>query len=362
MDFKEPSPLDGNFPLKVPLPGKPSARDVAKLAGVSQTTVSRVLNSVPSNYISEKTRQRVLQVASELGYSPNPIAQALRGKQSHLLGLIVREIGDPFFAKFIAQFSTQARGLGYHIVLGHAESDPEKALEMSEVLDTRHTDGVFILGDLHGDENALVKMLQHNRAIIALCRGPSPASVCTINSDSRDGIKMLMEHLTGLGHRKFGFVDGGWLGDIRERKEAFLEFVRQSGLPLEPGWVQSDVNSAEGGYKAAWRILSSRNRPTALFASDDVMAIGVIKAVYDAGYRVPEDISVVGFDNIEFTQYLNPGLTTIRQPVEAMCSQALQLMLHLIENPDTNLPQTVFRLAPELVIRDSTGPAPQPLQ
>jgi DNA-binding LacI/PurR family transcriptional regulator len=337
---------------------KLSARDVAKLAGVSQSTVSRVLSGKNNNLISEKTRLRVLQVANQLGYTPNPIARALRGKHSNLLGIIVRDIADPFFARLIAEFSSQARALNYHIVLGHAESDPEEALEMTAVLDTRHTDGVFILGDLHGDEAALLKMHQHNHAIIALCRGPSPETVCTVNTDNNLGTQMLLDHLMALGHRDFGFIDGGWLGDIRERREAFVNYLYEHNLPSRPEWVQSDANSAAGGYAAMQRMLSEQDLPTAIYVSDDLMGIGVMKAITDQGLRIPEDISVVGFDDIDFTQYLNPGLTTIRQPIEAMCQTALQLMLTMIENPETELTETVFRMPPELIIRASTGPAP----
>ena len=337
---------------------KVSARDVARLAGVSQSTVSRVLNNSKSGFISEATRQRVLEAARQLGYTPNPIARALRGKRSHLLGLIVREISDTFFSRFISELSTQARQLSYHIVLGHAESDPQEALEMTDVLDTRHTDGVFILGDLHSDEAALEMMLQSNPAIVALCRGPSPNSVYTINVDNFAGTNLLLDHLTNLGHRKLGFVDGGWLGDIRERREAFQEYVSAHGLPVDPKWVQVEENSMEGGYRAMRCLLELPHRPTAVFAADDVMAIGVMKAIADARMTVPGDFSVVGFDNIEFSKYLNPALTTIHQPVDEMCRQALSLMLQLIDQPECCPPQRVVRMLPRLIVRQSTGPAP----
>jgi LacI family repressor for deo operon, udp, cdd, tsx, nupC, and nupG len=337
---------------------KPSSHDVAKLAGVSQSTVSRVFSIKSNNPISEKTRLRVIESANQLGYTPNPIAQALRGKQSHLLGLIVREIADPFFARLIAEFSTQARALNYHIVLGHAESDPDEALAMTTVLDTRHTDGVFILGDLHSDEDALLKMLEHNHAIIALCRGPSPATVCTVNTDNHLGTSLLLDHLVSLGHRDFGFIDGGWLGDIRERREAFIDYLREHNLPSRPEWIQPDANSAAGGYSAMLHMLSLKELPTAVYVSDDLMSIGVMKAISNRGLRIPEDISVVGFDNIDFTQYLTPGLTTICQPIDMICQKALQLMLSMIENPGIELKETIFRLPPELIIRSSSGPVP----
>lgn len=337
--------------------GRITARDVAEQAGVSASTVSRVLSGVPTDMISEATRQRVIEAAAQLGYSPDPIARALRGKKSYLLGLIVREIDDPFFARFTAELSRQARALGYHIVLGYAQSDPQEALQMSNVLDTRHTDGVFILGDLKNDEVALAQMVHGAHPVVALCRGPSPASLFTFNTDNEAGARMLLDHLVGLGHRRIAFIDGGWLGDIRERREAYDAYMQEKGFERAPEWIQADTNSPAGGYRAMTRLLALNRPPTAVFAADDLMAFGALKAVVDAGLRVPDDLSVVGFDDIELSEYFCPSLTTVRQPIEAMSQQALRLMLDLINEADTRSTEAVVRIQPELVIRQSTGPA-----
>jgi DNA-binding LacI/PurR family transcriptional regulator len=326
--------------------GRVTARDVAELVGVSPSTVSRVLNNNTSDLIGEETRQRVLKTAAQLGYTPDPIARALRGKKLNLLGLIVREIADPFFARFISELSVQARDLNYHLVLGHAQSDPEEALTMTDVLDTRHTDGVIILGDLKDDEAALQEMLTGKHAVVAVCRGPSPASLYTVNTDNYAGTYGLLNHLYDLGHRRFGFIDGGWLGDLRERREAFLSYIEERDLTLRPEWIQTQSNNAEGGYRAMRLLIESRERPTAVFAADDIMAIGVLKAVADAGLRVPDDFSVVGFDDIDLARFFCPALTTMRQPIDAMSERVLSLMLELIDDP------------PLLVARQSTGPCP----
>jgi DNA-binding LacI/PurR family transcriptional regulator len=334
-----------------------SAHDVARLAGVSQSTVSRVLNKAQADLISAETRARVTEAAHRLGYSPNPIARALRGKQSHLLGLIVRDISDPFFTRMTAELTTQARLQNYHIVLGHARSSPQEALEFTDILDARHTDGVFLLGDLQGDEAALQEMLRFTHALVALCRGPSPASLYTVNSDNFAGTYALLDHLTGLGHRRIGFIDGGWLGDMRERGEAYRAYIEQHNLPQREGWIQSEKNDSQGGYLAMSRILALVERPTAVFASDDVMAIGAIKAANTAGCKIPEQLSIVGFDDIEFSSYFCPALTTVRQPVVKMVATALDLMMQLISDPEHVPEQKVIRLAPHLVVRQSSGPA-----
>jgi DNA-binding LacI/PurR family transcriptional regulator len=336
----------------------PTARDVARLAGVSQSTVSRVLNDSGTNLISPSTYQRVRDATARLGYSPHPLARALRGKNTQLIGLIVREIEDPFFAKFIANLSTQARELGYQIVLGLAHSDPSQALQMTAVLDTRHCDGVLLLGDLREDSAATEEILKGNPAVVALCRGRSAVSVPTVNSDNRAGMALLLEHLYALEHRRMAFVSGGWLGDIRERQEAYHAFVLSHRLANVTDFSQTDTNDLDGGHRAMRRLLALPVRPTAVLAADDVMAIGVLKAAAEAGLRVPQDLSVTGFDDIEMTRFTNPTLTTVRQPVEAMSRRALEWIVRLIDGETIPDGEEVERIKPELVVRQSTGAAP----
>jgi LacI family transcriptional regulator len=335
-----------------------TAKDVAVLAGVSQSTVSRVLNNKTSQLISEETAQRVREAAAQLGYSPNPIARALRGKRTNLLGLVVREIADPFFAKFIEVLSAQARDENYHVVLSHAHSDPGEALHMASVLDGRQCDGVLLLGDLRDDRAVLQTMLRHNRAIVALCRGSQFVSVPTVNCDNRGGMRLLLDLLYELGHRRLAFIDGGWLGDIRERREAFLDYLSERNLTLSPEWIQAEVNDSDGGYRVMRALLNLSPRPTAVAASDDVMAIGALKAAADAGLRVPADISIVGFDDIEMVRFVSPSLTTVRQPIEEMCRRAIQLLLDMIDGQVIPDDEMLVQTPPELIVRESTGPVP----
>lgn len=248
--------------------------------------------------------------------------------------------------------------MNYHLVLGHAQSDPEEALTMTNVLDTRHTDGVIVLGDLKNDEAALQKMLQGKHAVVGVCRGPSPASLYTVNTDNYAGTYALLDHLYSHGHRQFGFIDGGWLGDLRERREAFVRYVDEHQLPLRPEWIQAQTNNADGGYRAMQVLLELREPPTAVFAADDIMAIGALKAVADAGLRVPHDFSIVGFDDIDLGKFLCPSLTTMRQPIDTMSEYVLNMMLEMINQPQLQREETLIRVPPELIIRQSTGPVP----
>jgi DNA-binding LacI/PurR family transcriptional regulator len=333
-----------------------SARDVARLASVSQSTVSRVLSNSPSDLISPETRQRVVEAARCLDYTPDPLARALRGQCSGLLGLIVRDISDPFFARVTAELITQARLQNYHIVLGHAGSNSEEALQFTDILDARHTDGVFLLGDMQGDENALQEKLRFTQALVAICRGPSPSGLFTVNTDNFAGVHALLNHLTGLGHRRIGFISGGWKGNLLERSEAFHSYIHEYNLPLRSGWMQSEPNNSQGGYLGMSRILAAGDRPSAVFAADDLMALGAIKAANTVGCKVPDEISVVGFDDIELASYICPALTTVSQPVIKIAAKAIELMVQLILDPEAAPKQRMIRLAPRLVVRQSSGP------
>ncbi len=333
-----------------------SARDVARLASVSQSTVSRVLNNARADMISAETRERVMDAAQSLGYSPDPVARALRGQRSGLLGLILRDITDPFCACLTAELTTQARLHNYHIVLGNASSNPEQALQFTNILDARHTDGIFLLGDLQGDKSALQEKLRFTQALVAICRGSSPADLYTVNPDNFAGVRILLDHLTSLGHRQIGFLNGGCKGDFREREEAFRSYMHEHNLPLHNGWIQSEPNDPQGGYLAMSRILAIRDRPSAVFAADDLMALGAVKAANTVGCRVPDELSVVGFDDIELSGYFCPALTTVSQPVVKMAAKAMELMMQLILDPEQAPEQRLIRLAPHLVVRQSSGP------
>lgn len=335
-----------------------TSKDVATLAGVSQSTVSRVLSSSDqaNNFISEETSERVRRAADQLGYSPNPIARALRGQPTNLIGLVVREIADPFFAGFIEVLSIMIREAGLNVVLGHAHSDPGEALEMAHVLDSRQCDGVIFLGDLRNDENAVRSILMQNHPVVALCRGRSVFSLPTVNVNNEIGIQLLVDHLLSLGHKNFIFVDGGWFGDIHERRSIFLSKMAKTENEINYTWLQAKDNSAAGGYLAMQEINKMKPMPTAIMASDDAMATGILKAAHDLGIKIPEDISVTGFDDIDSARFTYPGLTTVRQPIEKMSEMALDLLQIQIEKEPVPDNKIFNQLTPELVIRDSSGP------
>ena len=335
--------------------------DVARRAGVSESTVSRVLSGSDTQIsISQETRERVIQAAKELGYSPHPVARALRGKVTNILGLIVRSIDDPFYSHLIEAISNACKERGYDLMLGGAEGDPERALALSQILDPRRCDGLLVMGDLgsfQDDEAVFTKLETAHARLAILCRGNRLfEKSLSISVDNRRGALLAMDYLAKLGHRQIAFIHGSRTGDLKERMETYLEFMREQ-LGLEcPEYLQADMNTLEGGYRAMQRLLSLSNPPTAVFAVDDQMAIGAIRAASDRAYQVPRDVSVIGFDDIEVAAYVTPSLTTIHQPIEEIGRKAVELVLQKVADNSIFDTARQILMEPELVIRQSCAP------
>ena len=337
-------------------------RDVAQRAGVSKSTVSRVLSGAETAIsISDETSERVLEAVQELGYRPHPGAQALRGRSTHLLGLIVREIDDPFFAQLIEVIGNVAKEKGYDLVLGYAKSDPEEALALSEMmLDLRYCDGLFLLGDLKEspeDHTFLAKMGGSHR-LVSVGRGSRQlvGNTPSVGVDNRKGAFMALDYLAQLGHRRIGHINAGRVGDLQERMEAYTDFMTDRFGESRPEYVELDQNTYEGGYRATQRQLSLPSPPSAIFATDDTMGIGALSAACDMGLVVPRDVSIIGFDDVTIAAYVRPALTTVRQSIERIGEKTVELLLDIVEQESIPDPLPHFLMEPELVIRDSCAP------
>jgi DNA-binding LacI/PurR family transcriptional regulator len=328
-------------------------QDIARAAGVSQSTVSRVLNSATTSIpIADDTKQRILQAADRLGYRPNPLARGLRGMRTMLLGVIVREITDPFFASAVEALSGQARELGYNVVLGSAHSRADEAIALRAVLETRHCDAIVLLGDMRDQPRLLADLQDSNTPVVAIWQGTNLDGVPTINIDNRAGIKAAMDHLVNLGHRHFGFIGGRPLGDIRERRAAFVDYLSGLGITPPENHLQTVSNDPQGGYRAFRHLMSLSQPPTAVIATTDHLATGVLNAAYSLGIEVPAQVSVVGFDDLPLAAYTVPPLTTVKMPIRDMTGAAITLAIEHDAQRRENL-----LLTPSLVIRESTGPA-----
>jgi DNA-binding LacI/PurR family transcriptional regulator len=293
-------------------------KDVAAAAGVAQSTVSRILNDskalIPA---SDETRERVQAVAKELGYRPHPFARALRGAKSMLVGAVVRDITDPFFAEAIEALTIECTRRGYSVVLGNARSAADEALALTAVLETRQCDALVLLGDFQGEERLVEDLRSAPMPVVALWHGsdrrgrPFP----TVAVDSRAGIHAGMSHLTSLGHRRIAYVGTAGRYVIHDRELAYEEYLTTAGIAVPGGYLRHVPNSIGGGETALSALLELPQPPTAIVAATDLLALGVIHAAYAHGLEVPAGLSVVGFDDIPLTAGTIPSLTTVKMPI-----------------------------------------------
>jgi DNA-binding LacI/PurR family transcriptional regulator len=325
--------------------------DIARAAGVSQSTVSRILNSTPVAIpVTDATRARVLALAQEMGYRPHPFARALRGAPTMLLGAVVRDITDVFFAGAIHALSNEARSRGYSLVLGHARAEADEALALAAVLEARQCDAIVLLGDFR-DEPVLLRDLEAtNIPVVALWHGSGATpGFASVGVDNRTGTRAALEHLVSLGHSRIAFVGGDSLGDLRERQGAYAEFAAEQHLGAPPAYIQRGANTTQWGAEAVARLQALAEPPTALLAATDVLAIGVLHGAFERGVRVPDDLSVIGFDDIPLAAATVPALTTLAMPVAEMVASAVELAVGVGED-------VVRTFEPALVVRRSTAP------
>jgi DNA-binding LacI/PurR family transcriptional regulator len=333
-------------------------RDIARLSGVSQSTVSRVLNDAPTRVpIAERTRERVLGAARQLGYRPNPLARGLRGAATMLIGAVVRDITDPFFGGAIEALSIEARARGYNVMLGHAHGRADEALALAAVLETRHCDAIVLLGDMQGQPRLLDDLKRSIVPVVALWQGSSDLAVPTVNVDNKAGIDEALEHLVGLGHERIAFIAGRMLGDIREREAAFVEFMEGRFGKAPQVYIRHTANTAAGGAEALEWLLSLEQPPSAIVCSTDTLAFGVLHTAHLRGRRVPGDLSVVGFDDVLLASHTVPALTTLRMPISDIVAHGLDLAIGLARQTSPSTAPPVKILPPKLIVRQSTGPA-----
>ena len=340
----------------------PTMQDIADASGVSQSTVSRVLTGAPNAIpINPATRERILEVARQMRYRPNPLARGLRGARTMLLGVIVREITDPFFAGAVDAISTEANRRGYNVVLGDAHGRTDAAIALRAVLETRHCDAILLLGDTSDQPRLMEDLRDTNFAVVGLWQGTSPMpGISIIGVDNRFGVGGLMDHLLGLGHRKIAFiggvfVEGRLIGDIGERRATFLERAAAEGLQTPDGFVRDARNTLGGGSGALEALMALPERPTAIVASTDVLAIGALHAACHMGLDVPGQISIVGFDDLPMAEYTTPALTTVRMPMAEMAAAGVKAAVDEGEDREAT---TLQILKPTVVVRESSGPAP----
>ncbi len=340
-------------------------RDVAKESGFSSSTVSIVLNEAPlSRYISAETKSRILRTAKKLGYRPNLFARSLRSKRSHTVGVLVFDITDPYCTPILRGVENSLYQSSYLPIFTDVHNDRTRFERYLEMLLERRVEGLIILANwVFLDINLLADLEKSKIPTAMIGRELKAELVSSVIVDNEVGGRIGLEHLLSLGHRKIAFIRGPkTLADSLPRWKGVRMAAQAAGLELDPELIielpksRDPLSGFEGGYKLTEQLLARRRPFTALMAFDDITAFGAIRALAKAGIRVPEHCSVIGFDDVPPAALYSPPLTTVRQPMEAMGSFAVNIV---VEGINSALEKREFtashrKLTPELVVREST--------
>ena len=350
----------------MPRNGASTIRDVARESGYSASTVSIVLNSAPlSRYIPEETKTRIQLAARRLGYRPNPLARSLRSQRSNIVGVMVFDITDPFCTPILRGLENSLYQANYLSLLADAHNEPHRFERYLEMLLDRRVEGLIVIANwLVTDIKLLADLTARQVPTVIAGRAFEIDTVSTVSVDNEAGAAMALEHLYKLGHGEIAFLRGPKvLASSGQRWKGIRTFANSVGLKLDPKRIAElpeslDPNSSfEAGAQLTAELLRQGKSFTALMAYDDMTALGALRALKGKEVRVPEDCSVIGFDDVAQAALSLPSLTTVRQPMEAMGSMSVGIMLDSIKSLDQKRDAPVIRkkIPAELVVRESTS-------
>jgi LacI family transcriptional regulator len=323
--------------------------DVARRAGVSLMTVSRVVNNKED--VSPSTRQRVLEVIEELGYRPSSIARGLVTHRTCTLGVVVPDIDNPFFSGLVRGAEDMAYNEGYSVLLCNTNEDPERELAVLHSLEEKQIDGLLLCSSRLSDDE-LYKVIVRFPAVVLAFRKLDDACVGAALIDETAGGRIVAEHLFGTGHKSIGLIFGPSISfSAIGRLQGFREALTEAELPYQREWLRRCLPTLEEGYKAAKNLLLDHPQLTALVCHNDLVAISALQACAELDLRVPEDIAIVGYDDIPMAALVTPSLTTCHIPRYELGTDAMRLLLDQIADGDGN-PQDIL-IQPNLKVRDS---------
>jgi len=336
----------------------PTINDVAELAGVSKRTVSRVLNK--SSKVNEATRSRILEVIKELNFAPNRQARGLAGNRSFLLGLIY-DVPTLFINDIQKGMLTVCEDSGYEVVVHacHIESD-QLIDDVTRFVNRAHLDGVLVLPPVSDVEALAEKLDQMGVQFVRFSSKLGNKPWKQVVTDYMPAIMDMTSHLVGLGHRDFGFISGPPTHiSSQKRHEVFIQALESHGLKLSPEMTAEGAFTYNSGLRAAKNLLSLKNRPTAIFAANDEMAFGVMNVANEMGIKIPDELSLVGFDGTPFSTFVIPSLSTIIRQTDEMARLGTQKLLALIKGGADAARDFETMVSPRFLPRESTGPVPK---
>lgn len=324
-------------------------KDVAQKAGVSTTTVSHILND--TRFVSEKLRAKVYQAIEDLNYQPHGLARSLRKKRTKTVGMIVLDNSKPFFAEITRAIEDACYSHGYNVIICNSDGDVEKEANYVDLLIEKGVDGLAFISA--GDDAEVIELLcKMNTPWIIADRELPAMEVDTVIVDNYAGGRQATEYLISLGHEKIACISGpSQLSPSAQRSAGYKDALEAAGLPLNNEFLQMGEFRAESGYQLCQSFLRLPNPPTALFVCNDLMAIGALCAAHEMAIKVPEELSIIGFDDIALAAMTIPRLTTVSQPKQDIGEIATKLLVERIQ--DKSLPTRKVVMQPKLIIRNS---------
>lgn len=324
--------------------------DIARETGVSRQTVSRAING--QNGISASTREKVLKTVDELGFRPNRLAQGMANSQTHTIGLVIGSITNPAHAEVASGVHDFAQAYSYNVFVRDTNKEATQELEAIQSLQAQRVDGIIIASSQAPSE-ILIDCAEAEMPIVVVHRQISAPHISSITTDIQRATKMVTNYLFGSMHTSIGLLTR--LGDLEmiRHVQGYQCAFNERNIPYKKSWIVQARPSLRGGYDAARELLTNHPNLTAIFAYNDIMAIGAMKACFDMGYKIPQDVAVFGYSDVELASYVTPTLSTVRFHSRYVGKLATERLLAMIKQPETIFPPLVVDM--ELVIRESTA-------
>ena len=324
-------------------------KDVAKMAGVSTTTVSHVINK--TRFVAEDTEKLVLQAIKDLNYSPSAVARSLKINTTKSIGMIVTTSETPYFAEIIHAVEEHCYRQGYSLFLCNTQNNAEKIRNHLDMLAQKRVDGILVMCSEYLPDSLNILTNFETIPMVVMDWGPN-VDTDIIQDNSFNGGYLATQHLIENGHKHIGSIAGELSKTTaKTRYEGFVHAMQEARLTINPNWVMEGFFEPEDGYECMNKILRQDTLPTAVFCCNDVMALGAISAIGEKGLRVPDDISIIGYDNIHASRFYAPPLTTIHQSKSRLGVQAVNLLFERINHKSEQ--RETIEIHPELVVRKS---------
>lgn len=328
---------------------KVTIEDVAQAAGVSRQTVSRAINN--RDEISVETRARIMAIVEQMSYRPSSIARGLATQHTRTLGLVIPDVANPFFSEVARGAEQTAYAEGYTVFLCNTDENPQRELAILHLLEEQRVDGV-VLCSSRLDEETLHTTLTRHPTVVLVNRQLAGDDFGSVLIDDEMGGQTITRHLLHTGHNTIGFLTGPPASRSgRKRVEGYFAALTASGVAYDPGWMRPCLPTVQGGYEAARALLTSHPEITAIFCYNDLVAIGTVQACHELGLAIPDDLAIVGFDDIPLAALVTPSLTTCRVSRYEMGAQAMKMLLERIEGCTLECQKVIMH--PELIIRAS---------